>query len=132
MQNKDAARLMGIDVRVASRFRSPFDGARGLAGLLIAPLFSVIPTWARCSASRLSRSRSSAASPQRWGVMLAGLLYGLIEALVTAFFGSTYTQIVVFALVIVALAADCRTGCSAAPQSTRYDMRMLRAGRQRR
>ena len=39
-----------------------------------------------------------------WGVMLAGLLYGLIEALVTAFSGSAYTQIVTFTLVIVALA----------------------------
>ena len=38
-----------------------------------------------------------------WGVMLAGLVYGLLEAMVTAFFGSTYTQIVVFSVVIVAL-----------------------------
>ena len=37
------------------------------------------------------------------GVMLAGLVYGLLEALVTAFFGSTYTQIVVFSVVIGAL-----------------------------
>jgi len=37
--------------------------------------------------------------------MLAGLLYGLIEALVTAFFGSVYTQIVAFSVVILALAA---------------------------
>jgi branched-chain amino acid transport system permease protein len=40
-----------------------------------------------------------------WGVMLAGLLYGLIEALVTAFAGSTYTQIIAFTIVILALAA---------------------------
>ena len=39
-----------------------------------------------------------------WGVMLAGLAYGLIEALVTAFAGSVYTQIVAFSVVIVALA----------------------------
>jgi branched-chain amino acid transport system permease protein len=37
--------------------------------------------------------------------MLAGLLYGLIEATVTAFAGSSYTQIVAFAVVILALAA---------------------------
>jgi branched-chain amino acid transport system permease protein len=40
-----------------------------------------------------------------WGVMLAGLAYGLIEALVTASFGSVYTQIVAFSVVILALAA---------------------------
>ena len=39
-----------------------------------------------------------------WGVMLAGLIYGVIEALVTALLGSTYTQIVTFSLVILALA----------------------------
>jgi branched-chain amino acid transport system permease protein len=39
-----------------------------------------------------------------WGVMLAGILYGLIEAMVTSFAGSSYTQIVAFAVVIAALA----------------------------
>jgi branched-chain amino acid transport system permease protein len=38
------------------------------------------------------------------GVMLASLAYGLIETLVTAFLGSVYTQIVVFSVVILALA----------------------------
>jgi branched-chain amino acid transport system permease protein len=35
--------------------------------------------------------------------MLAGLLYGLIEALTTALLGSTYTQIVSFGVVIAML-----------------------------
>ncbi len=39
-----------------------------------------------------------------WGVMIAGIAFGVIEALVTALFGSTYTQIVSFALVIAVLA----------------------------
>ena len=34
-----------------------------------------------------------------------GLIYGLVESLVTAFAGSVYTQIVTFSVVIVALAA---------------------------
>jgi branched-chain amino acid transport system permease protein len=37
-------------------------------------------------------------------VVLAGLIYGVAEALITALLGSTYTQIVTFALVILALA----------------------------
>jgi len=36
--------------------------------------------------------------------VLAGFAYGLMEALVTTFLGSVYTQIVVFTLVILALA----------------------------
>jgi branched-chain amino acid transport system permease protein len=38
-----------------------------------------------------------------WGVVLAGLIYGVAEALVTACLGSTYTQIVSFSLVIASL-----------------------------
>jgi len=36
--------------------------------------------------------------------MLAGLMFGLTEALITALLGSSYTQILSFALVIAALA----------------------------
>jgi branched-chain amino acid transport system permease protein len=36
--------------------------------------------------------------------MLAGLLFGLAEALITSFLGSAYTQILTFTLVIAALA----------------------------
>jgi branched-chain amino acid transport system permease protein len=43
--------------------------------------------------------------PRAWGLMLAGCCYGIIEALITALFGSTYTQIVTFTLVIIALAS---------------------------
>ena len=39
-----------------------------------------------------------------WGVMVAGLLFGMLEALVTATLGSGYTQIVSFSLVIAVLA----------------------------
>ena len=39
-----------------------------------------------------------------WGVVLAGLIYGVAEATITALMGSIYTQIVTFALVILALA----------------------------
>ena len=38
------------------------------------------------------------------GVFLAGLLFGLVEALVTIYFGSAFTQIFTFGLVILALA----------------------------
>ncbi|MGA9434443.1 MAG: branched-chain amino acid ABC transporter permease, partial [Roseobacter sp.] len=38
-----------------------------------------------------------------WGVMIAGILYGCVEALTTAYIGSSYTQIVSFAVVILVL-----------------------------
>jgi branched-chain amino acid transport system permease protein len=36
--------------------------------------------------------------------MIAGLLFGITEALITALLGSAYTQVLSFALVIVVLA----------------------------
>ena len=39
-----------------------------------------------------------------WGVMIAGLLFGVAESVITMTLGSGYTHIITFALVIVALA----------------------------
>src|SRR5262249_30263632 len=105
VQNKDAARLMGIDVRRAIAFSFALSTAlAGLGGLLIAPLFNVnsdMGTLFGIKAFAVAILGGITSAPR---MVLAGLAYGLIEALVTAFFGSTYTQIVVFAVVIVALA----------------------------
>jgi len=105
VQNKDAARLMGIDVRRAIAFSFALSTAlAGLAGMLIAPLFSVhsdMGTLFGIKAFAVPILGGISSTP---GVMLAGLLFGLIEALVTAFAGSTYTQIVAFGVVILALA----------------------------
>ena len=38
-------------------------------------------------------------------MLLAGIVFGVIEALITSLLGSTYTQILSFALVIAVLAA---------------------------
>jgi branched-chain amino acid transport system permease protein len=37
-------------------------------------------------------------------VVIAGIIFGLTESLITALLGSTYTQVLSFGLVIVALA----------------------------
>src|SRR5215475_11441853 len=104
VQNKDAARLMGIDVRLAIALSFAFSTAlAGLAGMLIAPLFSVHSDMGTLFGIKAFAVAILGGITSAYGVMLAGLLYGLIEALVTAFFGSTYTQIVVFSLVILAL-----------------------------
>ncbi len=105
VQNPDAARLMGINVRgaIAGSFALSTVLA-GLAGLLIAPLFSVHSEMGTLFGLKAFAVAILGGITSAWGVMLAGLAYGLIEALVTAFFGSTYTQIVAFSTVILALA----------------------------
>jgi branched-chain amino acid transport system permease protein len=106
VQNKDAARLMGINVRAAVAFSFALSTAlAGLAGMLIAPLFSVHSDMGTLFGIKAFAVAILGGITSASGVMLAGLLYGLIEASVTAFAGSTYTQIVVFAVVILALAA---------------------------
>jgi branched-chain amino acid transport system permease protein len=105
VQNKDAARLMGIDVRRAIAFSFALSTAlAGLAGLLIAPLFNVNSDMGTLFGIKAFAVAILGGITSASGIVLAGLAYGLIEALVTSFFGSTYTQIVVFAVVIVALA----------------------------
>jgi branched-chain amino acid transport system permease protein len=106
VQNSDAARLMGIDVRRAVAASYMISTAlAGLAGLLIAPLFNVHSDMGTLFGIKAFAVAILGGITSAWGVMLAGLLYGLIEALVTAFFGSTYTQIAAFSFVILALAA---------------------------
>jgi branched-chain amino acid transport system permease protein len=76
----------------------------GLAGLLIAPLYNVhsdMGTLFGIKAFAVAILGGITSAP---GVMAAGLIYGVGEALVTALLGSTYTQIVMFGTVIAALA----------------------------
>jgi len=106
VQNKDAARLMGINVRLAIACSFALSTAlAGLAGMLIAPLFSVHSEMGTLFGIKAFAVAILGGISSAWGVMLAGLFYGLIEALVTAFAGSTYTQIIAFTVVILALAA---------------------------
>jgi len=106
VQNRDAARLMGINVRRAIAFSFALSTAlAGLAGILIAPLFSVHSDMGTLFGIKAFAVAILGGITSASGVILAGLIYGLTEALVTAFFGSVYTQIVVFTVVILALAA---------------------------
>jgi branched-chain amino acid transport system permease protein len=105
VQNADAAKLMGINARLAVTVSFMISTAlAGLAGLLIAPLFSVHSDMGTLFGIKAFAVAILGGIASASGVMLAGLAYGLIEALVTALFGSVYTQIVVFTVVILALA----------------------------
>jgi len=105
VQNSDAARLMGINVRLAIAASFMISTAlAGFAGLLIAPLFNVNSDMGTLFGIKAFAVAILGGITSAWGVVLAGLAYGLIETLVTSFFGSVYTQIVTFSLVIGALA----------------------------
>jgi branched-chain amino acid transport system permease protein len=105
VQNPDAARLMGINVTLAIvaayALSTLFAGA---AGIMIAPLFNVHSDMGTVFGLKAFAVAILGGITSAWGVMLAGLLYGVTEALITSLLGSAYTQILTFTLVIVALA----------------------------
>jgi branched-chain amino acid transport system permease protein len=105
VQNPDAARLMGIDVHRTVAISFALSTAlAGLAGILIAPLFSVSSEMGTLFGIKAFAVAILGGMGSAWGVVIAGLVYGLTEALVTSYLGSVYTQIVVFSIVIAALA----------------------------
>jgi branched-chain amino acid transport system permease protein len=104
VQNADAARLMGVDTGRMISFAFALSGLlAGVAGILVAPLFTISSTMGTLFGIKAFAVAILGGIGNAWGVVLAGLIYGLAEALITALAGSTYTQIVTFGLVIVAL-----------------------------
>jgi branched-chain amino acid transport system permease protein len=105
VQNKDAAQLMGIRVERVIEVAFALSGLlAGVAGILVAPLFTISSTMGTLFGIKAFAVAILGGIESAWGVVLAGLIYGVAEATITALLGSTYTQIVTFALVIVALA----------------------------
>jgi branched-chain amino acid transport system permease protein len=105
VQNADAARLMGINVPLAIMAAYALSTVfAGAAGIMIAPLFNVHSDMGTLFGLKAFAVAILGGLTSAWGVMLAGLLFGLVESLITAFLGSSYTQILTFTLVIVALA----------------------------
>ena len=72
--------------------------------ILVAPLFSISSTMGMLFGIKAFAVAILGGINNAWGVVVAGLVYGVAETLITAMLGSTYTQIVTFALVIAALA----------------------------
>jgi branched-chain amino acid transport system permease protein len=96
---------MGIDVgRVIAVAFALSSAFAGLAGILIAPLFNVAPDMGTLFGIKAFAVAILGGITSAWGVTLAGLCYGVAEALITSLLGSAYTQILMFTVVILALA----------------------------
>jgi branched-chain amino acid transport system permease protein len=105
VQNADAARLMGVNVPLAIAAAYAVSTLfAGVAGILIAPLFNVHSDMGTLFGLKAFAVAILGGITSAWGVMIAGLLFGVSESLITALLGSAYTQILTFGLVIVALA----------------------------
>lgn len=105
VQNPEAARLMGINTTAMISGSFALSAVlAGVAGLLIAPLFSVHSDMGTLFGIKAFAVAILGGMTSASGVMIAGFIYGLVEALVTTYLGSSYTYIVVFTLLIAVLA----------------------------
>jgi branched-chain amino acid transport system permease protein len=105
VQNPQAASLMGIDVTRAVMYcYAASTVLAGVAGILIAPLYSVSAEMGTLFGLKAFAVAILGGLANARGVVLAGFLFGVVEALITSMLGSAYTNILAFLLVIVALA----------------------------
>jgi branched-chain amino acid transport system permease protein len=104
VQNPRAASLMGIDVATAVMACYAVSTVfAGIAGILIAPLMVISADMGNFIGVKAFAVAILGGINSAWGVVIAGLVYGITEALVTSYLGSAYTNILAFTLVIVAL-----------------------------
>jgi branched-chain amino acid transport system permease protein len=102
--DSEAAGLMGIDVPRAVAVAYALSAVlAGVAGVLLAPLLNVSPTMGtlvglKAFAVAIIGGLGSAA-----GIVVAGFLYGLVEALVAGYVSTGAREIVGFAVVIAML-----------------------------
>ncbi|MEO5697684.1 MAG: branched-chain amino acid ABC transporter permease [Burkholderiaceae bacterium] len=105
VQQPQAASLMGIDVtRTIMYCYAASTVLAGIAGILIAPLFAVSAEMGTLFGIKAFAVAILGGLGSARGVVLAGFVFGVVEALITSSLGSAYTNILTFFLVIVALA----------------------------
>lgn len=105
VQNPVAATIMGIPVkRVVAVSFAVSTVLAGIAGLLIAPLISVHSDMGTLFGLKAFAVAILGGIASANGVVMAGLIFGLVEAMIILKLGSGFTQIVTFGLVILALA----------------------------
>jgi len=102
----DAARLMGIDVtRTISAAYALSSVLAGVAGILLAPLLNVSATMGTTLGLKGFAVAIIGGIESARGIVLAGVLYGIVEAIVAGYLGTGVREIVGFALVVLVLLA---------------------------
>ena len=100
----EAAALMGIHVpRAVATAYALSSALAGAAGLLLAPLLNVSPTMGTLVGLKAFAVAIIGGLDSALGIVLAGLLYGLMEALVAGYVSTGAREIVGFAVVIAML-----------------------------
>lgn len=103
-QNKDAARLMGIDINRISLFTCAVGAAlAAAAGTLVGPIFLVSPQMGLASISKVFAVVILGGLGNVAGAIWAAFILGLAESLTAGFISSYYKDVVTFCILITVL-----------------------------
>lgn len=103
-QDADAARLMGIRVaRMAALTFAISTGLTGLAGLLIAPLYTVTSTMGTAIALKAFAAAIIGGFGSMTGAIIGGISIGLIETFGATYISGTYRDAFPFLFLIIFL-----------------------------
>ncbi len=102
----DAAGLMGIDVnRTITTAYAVSSMLAGIAGILLAPLLNVSATMGTTIGLKAFAVAIIGGIESPRGIIVAGILYGLFEAVVAGYLGTGVREILGFGLVVLVLLA---------------------------
>jgi branched-chain amino acid transport system permease protein len=100
----DGAGLMGIDVNRAITAAYAISSIlAGVAGILLAPLLNVSATMGTTIGLKAFAVAIIGGIDSARGIVVAGIAYGIFEAVVAGYFGTGVREILGFGLVIVVL-----------------------------
>ncbi len=104
-ESHDTARLMGIPVERMIAFSFAISTVlAGIAGMLIAPVANVSATMGTLLGLKSFATAIIGGLSSSWGVMVAGIFYGVVESIAAGTLGGSYREIIGFAVVILVLA----------------------------
>jgi len=108
-QNKEIAGLMGVDVkRTSSLVYSLYAGLTSMAGVLIGGIYSITaqdgPTYTLMAFFVVVLAGLGSVG----GVLVAGLLLGVLESLVTVYISADFTLAIVFGILFLVLVLSPR------------------------
>jgi branched-chain amino acid transport system permease protein len=103
-QDREAAMLMGIDVRRMSMFAFGLGAAlAGTAGALIAPTYYIFPQVGSIFTLKAFVITVLGGMGSVTGAMAGGVLIGVAESIGGAYFGSGWKEVIVFVLFLLVL-----------------------------
>ncbi|MEO0489766.1 MAG: branched-chain amino acid ABC transporter permease [Cyanobacteria bacterium P01_A01_bin.123] len=104
-ENHDTASMMGIPVAQMIALSYAISTLlAGISGMLIAPVANVSATMGTLLGLKAFATAIIGGLGNPWGVVVAGVAYGVVESVAAGVWGGSYREIVGFAVVILVLA----------------------------